>query len=139
MAAPLYWHGLLTLTRRLLAAAALAMTIGCAAMDAQREYRVAYQPAVKIQTILTSGYRKNWSIYAHPSDASRILVTESYAASVGKAFVPFVDTTASPDLFDQAVETYLKLNRLQCEIARSTEIADLNAYEYHLRCNTVSP
>lgn len=105
-------------------------------MDLQREYRVAYEPGTRIQTTLQNGYRKNWNIYAHPTDASRILVTESYAASLGKAVgQAFFDTTASPTLFDQAVEIYLKQNRPDCEIDRATEIADLNGYEYHLRCH----
>lgn len=116
---------------------------GCAAMSTGREYGTAgRKPTAHIETTLPSGRTKAWRIYEHPTDRTRLLIMEGAGATFGKNLIPivplFADMSAAPARFDEAADAYLQRYRPGCVVVRSTEIADLNAYEFRIRCEAAA-
>jgi len=122
---------------KLLCAVALAILLhGCASLSVGQEYM---KPDIQPVVIATPNgpTQKHWRIYQNPKDPDRMLVTESRGSIAAKGLNPFglfMDVSAGGNQFDEALQKYLSLNRPGCEIARSTEVKDLYAYEYYLKC-----
>lgn len=113
---------------------------GCAGYQLGNEYIYKREPVAIIATP-NGQVHKHWRIFQHPTDQNRILVTESRGVSFAKSLDPLsilFDDNAAGAQFDDALTQYLSANRPGCEIARSNEVRDLYAYEYHLRCEATA-